>query len=61
MLLANPDARLDAHQIGEDLRRLDAFFREDARPLHDALKASGRRSGFVAQQERDALFIAARP
>jgi predicted GIY-YIG superfamily endonuclease len=61
LLLANPDARLDAHQIGEDLRRLDAFFREDARPLHDALKASGRRSGFVAQQERDALFIAARP
>lgn len=59
-LLAKPDARQDAEQIGEDLRRLAAFFHEDAEPLRDALQAGGRPPGFVAQEDRDALFISAR-
>ena len=59
-LLANPDARRDATQIEEDLRRLDAFFREDAEPLRRAQEARGRAPGFVPQDERDALFIAYR-
>jgi len=59
-LLARPDACRDAEQVGEDLRCLNAFFGEDARPLRCALEASGRVSGFVPQGERDALFIAAR-
>ena len=59
-LLANPDACRDAAQIGEDLRCLDAFFREDAEPLRRALEASGRKATFVPQDERDALMIAER-
>ncbi len=58
-LLANPDARQDGAQIEEDLRRLLAFFEEDARPLRRAQERNGREPGFVGQEERDALFIAA--
>ncbi len=59
-LLANPDARRDGAQVEADLRRLDAFFREDAQPLRRACQRTGRRSGFVPQEERDALVIEAR-
>ena len=59
-LLANPDARQDGAQIEEDLRRLDAFFREDAAPLRDACIKNGWAPSFVAQEERDALFICVR-
>jgi len=56
-LLEKPDARHAAGQIGEELRRLAAFFASDARKLRDALRAAGQRDAFVAQAERDALFI----
>lgn len=59
-LLEKPDARLEAAQVQEDLRRLEAFYRDDAVPLRAALRAAGRPGHFVAQAERDALFIAAR-
>ena len=57
-LLEKPDARRDASQVGEDLRRLAAFYRDDAERLRTVLRAAGRTSHFVAQEERDALFIA---
>ncbi len=59
-LLENADARQNAAQVGEELRALEAFFRIDARPLREALRAAGRRGGFVRQEERDTLFIAYR-
>jgi excinuclease ABC subunit C len=59
-LVEKPDARQDAAQVGEDLRELDAFYEADAEPLQEAIRAAGRSSGFVSQQERDALFIAHR-
>ena len=58
--IENPDARQDGAQIEEDLRRLLAFFEEDAQPLRRAQERHGREPGFVRQEERDALFIAAR-
>jgi excinuclease ABC subunit C len=60
-LLEKPAARCDASQVGEDLRCLEAFFHSDARRLRDVLRAAGRRSHFVRQEERDALFIAHDP
>ena len=58
-LLEKAAAREAAADVGEQLRRLDAFFARDARRLREALRAAGR-SGFVQQAERDALFIAQR-
>jgi hypothetical protein len=55
-LLEKPDARRAAAEVGEELRRLAAFFAGDARKLRDALGAAGA-GGFVGQAERDALFI----
>jgi excinuclease UvrABC nuclease subunit len=57
-LLEKTDARREAAQVGENLRRLDDFYRRDGRRLRDVLRAAGRPGGFVAQEERDALFIA---
>jgi excinuclease ABC subunit C len=59
-LLEKPAARRAAADVGERLRRLDAFFETDARRLRDALRTAGRRDGFVYQEDRDALFIAQR-
>jgi excinuclease ABC subunit C len=56
-LLEKPDARHAAAEVGEELRRLAAFFASDARKLRDALRAAGRDVAFVAQAERDAFFI----
>jgi excinuclease ABC subunit C len=56
-LLEKPDARREASQVGDDLRRLAAFYRDDANELCRVLRAAGRTGGFVAQDERDALFI----
>jgi predicted GIY-YIG superfamily endonuclease len=58
-LLEKPDAREAAAEVGEQLRRLDAFFASDARKLREALRAA-KRDGFVPQHERDALFLALR-
>jgi hypothetical protein len=59
-LLEKPAAREAAPEVGEQLRRLDAFYRSDARRLRDALRAAGRTDAFVRQAERDALFLALR-
>lgn len=59
-LLEKPSARHDAAQVEDDLRRLEEFYQRDAAPLRQALRSAGRRDSFVAQAERDALFIAAR-
>jgi excinuclease ABC subunit C len=56
-LLDKPDARQVAAQVGEELRRLAAFFASDARKLREALRAAGRGEAFVGQAERDTLFI----
>jgi excinuclease ABC subunit C len=56
-LLEKPDARHAAAEVGEELRRLAAFFASDARKLRDALHAAGRDGAFVGQGERDAFFI----
>jgi excinuclease ABC subunit C len=58
-LVERPSARRDAPRVQEDLLRLDAFCRGDVAALRAALRAGGRRGGFVPQAERDALFIAA--
>jgi hypothetical protein len=60
LLLEKPDARRESARVQEDLRRLEAFYREDAAPLREALRRAGRPGHFVTQAERDALFIAAR-
>jgi excinuclease ABC subunit C len=56
-LLEKPDARHAAAEVGEELRRLAAFFARDARRLRDALCTAGLAGAFVGQTERDALFI----
>jgi predicted GIY-YIG superfamily endonuclease len=57
LLLYKPDARVDAAQVAEDLRLLEAFFHDDARKLRQMLRAAGRRGSYVSQDERDALFL----
>ncbi len=57
-LLEKPDARRRAERVGEDLRRLEGFYRCDAQRLRWVLRAAGRESCFVPQEERDALFLA---
>jgi excinuclease ABC subunit C len=59
-LLEQPDARQEAAEVQDDLRRLDAFYASDLLALRDALRAAGRSGSFVPQGERDALFIAQR-
>lgn len=59
-LLERTAARHDASEVQESLDALRTFYAQDARRLRDALRAAGRPPGFVAQAERDALFIEAR-
>ena len=59
-LLEKPDARRDAEAVGEALRRVRDFYEGDARRLHAALRAAGRKGSFVEQEERDPLFLAQR-
>lgn len=56
-LLEKPDARRDAEAVGEELRRLRRFYATDARRLGAVRRAAGIDASFVAQEERDALFI----
>ncbi len=56
-LLEKPRARRDAERVQECLRCLRSFYETDLRKLHDALSSAGLAGTFVAQQERDALFI----
>ncbi len=57
-LLEKPDARRDAGEVGEELRRLRAFYTRDARRLRAVREAAGIGDAFVDQERRDALFIA---
>jgi len=59
-LLKKPRARRDAPRVQECLHLLDAFYDADTRRLREALDGQGRSGCFVAQEERDALFISAR-
>ena len=59
-LLAKPRARRHAAYVEECLRWLDRFYETDTRRLRRVLDQLGRPAAFVPQDERDALFIAAR-
>ena len=56
-LVEKPDARHDAEAVGEALRTLADFYRRDARRLWQVRRAAGRSDSFVAQEQRDALFL----
>jgi excinuclease ABC subunit C len=58
-LLDSTAARRGAAEVEEHLRTLAAFAQQDVAALRRALEKTGR-SGWVAGEERDALFIAAR-
>ncbi|MEM9073666.1 MAG: nucleotide excision repair endonuclease [Myxococcota bacterium] len=60
-LLDRPRARRDAAKVQEWLHTLDAFYAFDLAPLREALARCGRSGTFVAQDERDALFLRAGP
>lgn len=59
-LLESAQARREAADVEHELRILDDFARKDVAELRRALEATGR-SGYVTGDERDALFISARP
>jgi predicted GIY-YIG superfamily endonuclease len=59
-LLERASARRDAERVEADLRRVAAFYRSDLSRLRHALRAAGRSGSFVAQAERDALFLSQR-
>lgn len=56
-LLDKPRARREAATVGALLRHLRDFFETDLAPLHEALRRAGDDGTFVAQDERDTLFI----
>jgi excinuclease ABC subunit C len=59
-LLDKPRARRDAAHVQACLQLLDGFYPADALRLRLALQAQGRDGTYVAQEQRDALFIDAR-
>lgn len=59
-LLESRQARREAADVQEDLRRLAAFHRRDVLRLREARLATGWAERFVPQAERDSLFIRAR-
>jgi excinuclease ABC subunit C len=59
-LLEKPQARREATQVQEWLHRLKAFHASDIVKLRDALRRAGLSGTYVAQAERDALFISTR-
>lgn len=56
-LLEKPRARREASHVQELIDMLEDFYRTDLAPLHDTLRAAGHTGTFVAQDERDTLFI----
>lgn len=56
-LLEKPGARQQADRVQESLECLSSFFETDLRKLRAALDAAGIPGSFVAQDERDTLFI----
>jgi excinuclease ABC subunit C len=59
-LLEKAGARREAESVEADLRLLAAFYESDLAKLRAALRAAGRSGSFVAQGERDALFLSQR-
>ncbi len=60
LLLESRQARREASEVDEALRRLAAFYRRDILRLWQARRATGREERFVPQSERDRLFLEAR-
>ena len=56
-LLDKPRARREARHVQELIEVLDDFYRTDLEPLRNTLRTAGRTGTFVAQDERDTLFI----
>ena len=56
-LVDKPRARRDAKEVQTGLRVVEHFFRIDLKPLRAALDAAGTADCFVAQEQRDRLFI----
>ncbi len=57
-LLDKPQARHDAALVQAHLKILIQFHRADLVPLRNAIQAAGLTGHFVAQEDRDTLFIA---
>ena len=57
MLLEKPSARKEAAEVEDDLKSLRRFFKEEARPLADAVRATGYTAWPVPQCDRDPLFV----
>jgi excinuclease ABC subunit C len=60
LLLESRQARREAPEVEEALRRLAAFYHRDILRLGQARRATGRDEPFVPQSERDRLFLEAR-
>ncbi len=58
-LLDKSRARRDACHVQTLIEELDAFYETDLAPLSASLRGAGREGTFVAQDERDLLFIRA--
>ena len=56
-LVDKPRARRDAKAVQAGLRVVEDFFHSDLKPLRAALDAAGTADCFVAQEQRDRLFI----
>ena len=56
-LLEKPRARREAERVQECLQRLSAFYNTDLHKLRAALNTAGIHGTFIAQEERDSLFI----
>lgn len=56
-LLEKPRARREAARVQECLQCLSSFYDTDLHPLRAALNKAGIHGTFIAQDERDSLFI----
>ena len=56
-LLEKPRARREAERVQACLQRLSSFYDTDLHKLRVALDAAGIQGTFIAQDERDSLFI----
>ncbi len=56
-LLEKPAARADAARVEQWLRAVAQFYHLEARPLREARLSSGVSGAFVAQEDRDSLFL----
>ena len=56
-LLEKPRARREAARVQACLQCLSSFYRTDLQTLRTALRTAGIQGTFIAQEERDSLFI----